>query len=413
MSKQSYESGKVEIEGLTKEQLGLYPVEQMAPVKKKMQRLQIGLPKENHSLERRVALRPEAVEVLCRKGHEVIVETGAGLDSSFTDKEYSDAGAKISYSREEVLKSHIVLKIALPTTEELEYLSPNATLISALESGKMTIDHMRTLLKKKITAIAFDFLQDPVGGMPVVRAMSEIAGSTVMLVAAEHLSSQNGGQGIILGGVTGVPPTKVVIVGAGTVGEYAARTALGLGAEIKVFDRNTYKLRRLKYSIGHQVYTCTLDPLTLGEAVSRADVIITAMRARQGRSPVIITEEMVMSMKPNSVIIDVSIDQGGCVETSEPTTLNAPTFRRYDVIHYCVPNIASRVARTSSTALSNIFTPHLIEIGDCGGVGEMIYTHKWFMKGVYTFHGSITNHEVAKRFNLPHKDLSLLMAARM
>jgi alanine dehydrogenase len=287
-------------------------------------------------------------------------------------------------------------------------MKPNKSLISALKTATLTADYLKALQKKKITAAAYELIEDKVGGIPVMRAMSEIAGSTVMLIAAEYLSTHNAGRGIILGGVTGVPPTRVVILGAGTVGEYAARTAIGLGAEVKVFDQHIYKLRRLKYAIGHEVYTSTFDEFALTEAISRADVVIGAVRGEKGRSPIIVTEEMVSQMRAGAVIIDVSIDQGGCIETSEITTIQNPVFRKYEVIHYCVPNIASRVAQTSSTALSNIFTPFLRGIGICGGFDEMIFQNQWFLKGIYCYKGHITHQYIANKFHLPHKDLNLL-----
>jgi alanine dehydrogenase len=245
--------------------------------------------------------------------------------------------------------------------------------------------------------------------MPVVRAMSEIAGSTVLLIAAEYLSSVNNGKGIILGGVTGVPPTRVVILGAGTVAEYAARTALGLGAEIKIFDNQIYKLRRIKHALGQQVYTSTIDILTLGEAIRAADVVIGAMRPEKGIAKCIVSEEMVASMKPNSVIIDVGIDQGGCFETSELTNHKNPVYKKHDVIHYCVPNIASRVARTATTALSNIFTPILLQLAEEGGIDDMISINKWFMKSIYCYKGNLTNIMLARKFNIKYKDIELLI----
>lgn len=410
MSKQYKE--EIEIEPIAKEQLLLYPQEQMSPVQKKKQTLRIGIPKENSTNERRVALLPEAVNILVRRGHEVIFETEAGKQARLEDHEYSEAGAIIAHNTKEVFECDIVLKVEPPTQAELEMMKNGKTLISTIQFATLGTEYLKTILKKKIIAVAYELIEDKVGTIPIMRAMSEIAGSTVMLIAAEYLSSPWGGKGIIVGGITGVPPTKVVILGAGTVAEYAARMAVGLGAEIKIFDTHIYKLRRLKYAIGHDCYTSTIDPVLLSEAISRADVVIGAVRAERGRSPIIITEEMVAKMRPNSVMIDVSIDQGGCIETSEITTLDNPVFKKYDIIHYCVPNIASRVARTSSTALSNIFAPFLMEIGECGGTDEMIFSNKWFMKGVYTFKGSLTNEYISNKFKIPYKDLSLLMAAR-
>lgn len=289
----------------------LSPQEALMEVKKSSKQLLIGIPKELDINENRIVLTPEAVSILVNNGHQLHIETRAGDFSKFSDKEYSDAGAHIAYSAREVFESDIILKVDPPTHEEIQYIKPGKTLISALQMAKLGPEYIHALNAKKITAVGFELIQDKVGGMPVVRAMSEIAGSTVMLIAAEYLNSVNNGKGIILGGITGVPPTKVVVLGSGTVAEFAARAALGLGAEIKIFDKHIYKLRRLKYAIGHQAYTSTIDnTFILSEAISRADVVIGAMRAEEGISPCVVTEEMVAMMKPNSVIIDVSIDQG-------------------------------------------------------------------------------------------------------
>ncbi|QHT67529.1 alanine dehydrogenase [Rhodocytophaga rosea] len=390
----------------------LYPQEALLEVKKGGKQLSIGIPRELDAYENRVVLTPESTAILVQNGHQVQVETGAGEASKFSDREYSDAGANIVYSAREAFESDLILKVDPPTPVEIGYIKPGKALISALQMAKLTPEYITAVNAKKITAVGFELIQDKVGGMPVVRAMSEIAGSTVMLIAAEYLNSVNNGRGIILGGITGVPPTKVVILGAGTVAEFAARTALGLGAEIKIFDKHIYKLRRIKYAIDHQAYTSTIDnTYMLGEAISRADVVIGAIRAEEGRSPCVVTEEMVSTMKPDSVIIDVSIDQGGCFETSEITTHKNPIFKKYDVIHYCVPNIASRVARTATTAFSHIFTPFLLQIGNSGGIDEMIFANKWFMKGVYSYKGSLTNEHIARKFNMKYKDMSLLTAA--
>jgi alanine dehydrogenase len=374
--------------------------------------MSVGIPREKSEHEKRIPLRPEAVNVLVRNGHEIKIETGAGNNAHFQDHEYAEAGAQIVHSPEEAFSADIVLKVQPPTMEELEFVKNGKAIISAIQMATLQPDYLKLLIKKKITAVAYELIKDKVGGIPVMRTMSEIAGSTVMLIAAEYLSSDSGGKGIILGGVTGVPPTKVVVVGAGTVAEYAARTALGLGAEIKIFDKHIYKLRRLKHAIGQEIYTCTLDEQQLTEAITRADVLIGAVRSEKGRSPVVVTEEMVAKMRPNSIVIDVSIDQGGCIETSEITTLQNPTFKKFGVIHYCVPNIASRVALTSSTALSNIFAPYLLEIGESGGIDDMIYNNKWFMRGVYSYKGAMVNEDIAKKYNLPYKDLGIIAGVR-
>lgn len=405
------EASKSGFEALAKE-TSLYPQEQLMRVKAKKKSFFIGIPKEISMQEKRVALTPESVELLVGNEHEIRVESGAGLKSKFTDHEYSEAGAQIVNSPKEVYEANVILKIEPPTQKEIQLLKPGKILLSAIQLGDKDASYIKSILDKRITALAFEFIQDKVKGFPIVRAMSEIAGSTVMLIAAEYLSSVNDGKGVILGGITGVPPTKVVILGAGTVAEYAARTALGLGADIQIFDNHIYRLRRLKHTLGHQVYTSTIDTFTLSESLKTADVVIGAVRPERGSRRIVVSEEMVMNMKPNSIIIDCSIDQGGCVETSHITTHDDPIFRKHDVIHYCVPNIASRVAHTATTALSNIFTPTILRAGEEGGIDEMILTHHWFMQGVYSYKGSLTSETIGKKFGLKCKDLNLLMAAR-
>lgn len=390
----------------------LYPQEALLEIKKPRKSLFIGIPKEIRMQEKRVPLTPGSVKLIVDHGHEVWVESGAGNSSKYTDKEYSDAGAKIIYSHKELFEAEIIFKVEPPTFEEIEYIKPGKTLFSALQLGNLNKSYFEKLNKKRITAIGYELIEDKVGGMPVVRAMSEIAGSTVMLIAAEYLSNVQNGKGIILGGITGVSPTKVVILGAGTVGEFAARTALGLGVDIQIFDNHLYKLRRIKHLLGQQVSTCTFEPNTMEQSIKQADVVIGALRAEKGRIRYMVTEDLISQMKPGSVVIDVSIDQGGCFETSQITTHQNPVFTKYGIIHYCVPNIASRVARTASTALSNIFTPILLEIMETGSLEDMIFSHKWFMKGVYTFKGSLSNATIGEKVGLTYRDLNLLLAAR-
>ncbi|SNC64065.1 alanine dehydrogenase [Hymenobacter gelipurpurascens] len=387
--------------------------ESMLAVETRKRKLFIGLPRETSLQENRICLTPEAVKHLVEAGHEILLESGAGEPSKHSDHDYSEAGATIAYSQKEVFEADIILKVAPPTYDEIEFMRAGQTLISALQFGSLTSEYITALTRKKVSAISFELIKDPSGARPVVRAMSEIAGSTVMLIAAEYLARSNEGKGIILGGITGVPPSQVVILGAGTVAEYAARAATGLGAEVKVFDNHLYKLRRLKQNLGQpQLYTSTLDTFALNQQIRRADVVIGALNAEEGRIPFMVAEEAVSHMAPGSVIIDVSIDQGGCFETSEMTSHSKPVFRKYDVIHYCVPNIASRVPRTATNALSNIFTPILQEISQHGGINEVLFTNEHFRSGVYVYKGSLTNASIAKRFNMRYKELALMIAVR-
>lgn len=393
-------------------QSSLMPQESMLEVKKHKHQLFIGIPKETSFQENRIALVPEAVALLVNNGHQIVVETNAGIASHFTDSDYSEAGAQIVYSPEDVYKADIILKVGYPSPAEVEMMQSKQTLISILQIANQKEDCIRQLSAKKVTAIGFEYIKDKTGIFPVVQIMSEIAGSAAVLIAAEYLGNTNNGKGLLLGGISGVTSTEVVILGAGTVGEFAARAAIGLGAEVKVFDNSLYKLRRLQNNIGTRISTSILDPKTLLKALKTADVAIGAILAKEGLAPCVVSEEMVSVMKFGSVIVDVSIDQGGCFETSEPTNHTHPTFRKYGVIHYCVPNIASRVSRTASYALSNIFSPILLRIGNGGGIENVLWADEGFRNGVYLYKGAVTNKYISEVCKMPFKDLNLLMAAR-
>ncbi len=390
----------------------LLPQESMLEIRKGKHQLYIGIPKETSFQENRVPLVPSAVSLLVNNGHEIVIETGAGKSSNFSDNEYSEAGAKIAYDATEVYKADIVLKVAPPSIDELKLMQDKQTLISILQISMQNENYVKQLAKKRITALAYEYLQDKTGIFTIIKAMSEIAGGTAILIAAEYLSSHNHGKGEMLGGVPGIPPTDVVILGAGTVGEFATRAALGLGATVKVFDNSLYKLRRLQMSIGQRVYTSTINPRVLEKALQTADVAVGAILATEGRSPMVVTEEMVQKMKSGSVIVDVSIDQGGCFETSRVTNHSKPVFKQHDVIHYCVPNIASRVSRTASYALSNIFTPILLSVGDRGGIDGMLVAESGVRHGVYLYKGTVTNKYISEASGMPFRDLDLLMATR-
>ena len=388
----------------------LLPQEEMLAIGRKKGSLTIGIPKETTYQESRVALNPEAVQFLANNGHHIVVESGAGKSSRYEDVDYSEAGAEIAYDRSTVFKAQIILKVAPPSDDEIEMMPGNQTLISALQLTLQPKQILVKLMRKKITAIAWDYIQDEHTIFPVVRAMGEIAGNTSILIAAELLSDFKTGKGIMMGGVAGVQPTEVVILGAGTVGEYACRTALGLGASVKVFDSSISKLRRLHNDIGSRVYSSVIQPKILGKAIQRADVVIGAIRAPYGRTPCVVTEAMVESMKSGSVIVDVSIDQGGCFATSRITNHDKPTYIKHDIIHYCVPNIASRVSRTASIALSNIFSPILLDMGDVGGCKNLIIKDQGIRAGVYIYQGKLTSEILGKVFDLPFKNIDWLLA---
>ena len=384
--------------------------ETLEPVRKN-NNLFIGIPKEVSFQECRIALTPLSVALLVNNGHKVVLESGAGIGANFSDKDYSEQGALISFSKKDVYTADIIVKIAPPTLEEIGLMHQGQTLISALQLSTLKPANLKALLHKKINALCFEQLRDEGNVLSVVRAMSEIVGATSIFIAAEYLSSAFGGKGLMLGGFTGVPPTEIVILGAGTVGEYAARTALSLGAEVKVFDSSIFRLRRLQNNLGSRVFTSVMQPIVLAKAVTTCDVVIGAVRAEHGRSPCLIMEETVAKMKPFSVVVDVSIDQGGCFETSEVTNHTAPVFSKYDVIHYCVPNIASRVPRTASYALTNIFAPMLVDIGEMGGLMNLVWKKPGIRKALYAYQGHLTNKDLANIYNLPYKDLELLVVS--
>ncbi len=387
------------------------PQPEMLEIARKKSNLFIGIPKENSFQEKRVALTPDAVSLLVNNGHDVVIETEAGKGSHFDDHDFSEAGAQIAYNTEEVYKASIVLKVEPPSHAEIEMMQHGQTLISALQLPIQPKNFLQKLMDKKITAIAFDYIMDQEKTFPIIRTMGEIAGTTSIHIAAEYLSNVNAGQGLMLGGISGVPPTEVVILGAGTVGEYAAKAAIGLGASVKVFDNDIYKLRRLQNAINQRIYTSVVSPHVLKNALHTADVAIGAIRSPQGRTPCIVSEDMVKEMKNGSIIVDVSIDQGGCFETSQVTSHEKPTFKKYGVIHYCVPNIASRVAKTASSALSHIFAPMLLNIADDGGVEECLRKDIGIRQGIYLYKGVLTNKYLGDTFKLPYKDIDLLIAA--
>lgn len=387
----------------------LMPQPEVLELSTKKQSLFIGIPKEHAFQENRVPLVPEAVGLLVSNGHRVHIESEAGMSSSFTDQEYSDAGAKVCYDQKEVYEADIILKIEPPTLEELDHFKHKQTLISALQLKTQTAEYFKKLMEKKVTAVAFDYIKDETEVFPIVRSMSEIAGTSSILIAAELLSTSAGGRGMLMGGIPGVRPTRVVIIGAGTVAEYAARSAMALGASVSIFDNSVSRLRRIQNDLNSPIATSILQPKVLEKALKRADVAIGALRAQEGRTPCVISDDMVQKMKPKSVIVDVSIDQGGCFETSEVTTHENPTFIKHDVIHYCVPNVASRVAKTASFSLSNIIAPTLMKVGDGGGVQGMLLRSKNIRGGVYVYNGILTNKGIGVWFDLPYKEIRLLL----
>lgn len=381
-------------------------------VQDKEHNITIGIPREEGNDENRLSLVPNSIRTLAGYGHHVIVEQGAGEKSNFSDHDFAEAGADVEPSKDRVYKSDVVVKASPPTIAELELMQSGAMLISPILLPKVTEEYLKKLKQKKIIAIAMEYLEGENGAFPLVRIMSEIAGMATVFTSAELLSYSQGGRGILLGGVSGVPPAKVVILGAGVVGEFATKTALGLGASVRIFDNDISKLMRIQNLIGRHLHTSTFNPVYLGYQLMSADVVIGAVHSKTGRSPIIVTEEMVSKMKPGSVVVDVSIDQGGCIETSRVTSHKKPTFIKHDIIHYCVPNIASKVPRTASVAISNIITPILIKAGNHSSLEALIYQGKGVRNGVYAYKGALTNQYLSKRFSMKYQDINLLIASK-
>lgn len=390
----------------------MFPLEETLDIGRNPAKLHIGIPKEHLFQENRISLTPAAVGVLVNQGHHVIVEHQAGEGAHFYDADYTDAGAKIVFDKKELYQAEIVIKSAPVSQEEVDLLKPGQIIISPIHLPTLNAHQLQKLMDKKITALSFENLRDEAGSFPIVRSMSEIAGSAVMLIAGQYLGNLNKGKGVLLGGISGVPPTNVVIIGSGIVGECAARTALAFGSSVKVFDNNIYKLKRLQNNIGSRVYTSVIEPSVLFEQLKNADVAVGALASKNGRTAMVVTEEMVSHMKAGSIIVDVSIDRGGCFETSELTSHENPVFKKYDVLHYCVPNIPSGYARTASQAISNVLMPLLQEASKEGNFDNLIWKKQGVRNGIYLYKGSLTNFHLSQRFKLKYTDLELLLAAK-
>ncbi|CAN5581201.1 alanine dehydrogenase [soil metagenome] len=390
----------------------LVPLERPQVVGEADKRIRIGVPVEVSNEESRVALAPYAVGILAANGHSVIIERGAGKGAHFGDDEYADAGAEVVGSAAELYaSSEVIAKVAPPSEEELDLLQEKQVIISAVHLGNLTPHHLRRMMEHRITGIGYEFITDTDGSLPIVRMMHEISGSMAVQVAARCLETSQGGRGLMLGGISGVPPSTVVILGAGVVGEWAARTALGFGAHVIVLDSDLPALRALEHFLDRRITTAVANEQYLIQAVAAADVLIGAMMAKGQRSPVLVTEDMVTRMRPGSVIVDVVIDQGGCIETSRATTPSHPTFVKHDVIHYCVPNMPSNAARTASYALTNVLVPYLLEIGEAGSINDALWQNTSLRTGTYVYRRYLTKKSLATMFGMTHRDIELLIAS--
>ncbi len=389
----------------------LLPKEEKLEIKNKKKKYTIGVLKEIEKDEGRIPLTPFGAEQLINDGHKVIIQSGSGDKANFADSDYSELGANVSSTVSDIYQSDILIKILPFTLKEIKYLKRNQIIISSLHLANQTKEYIEALKKKKISAIAFEFIQDKNSCFPIVRSMSEIAGSTSILIAAEYLSNTLKGKGEMLGSITGVNPTEIIVVGAGTAGESATRVALGLGAHVKVYDKSINKLRRLQMNFGQQIFTSVYQPRVLASAIKSADVVIGAAKSFGFDNKHIITKSMVKNMKKNSIIIDISIDQGGCAETSKTTSHSDPVFTKYGVIHYCVPNIPARVSRTASYAISNVVSNVISDIGNSGEIRDYIKKYSENLSSLYMYNGVLINKDIADRFNMPFKDIDLILIA--
>ena len=393
-----------------KEERSLFPEECLLREIARQPRLSIGLPRENALVETRLALTPEGVAIVTEEGHSVYVQRGAGEPMSYSDLQYSEAGAYLVDDEAEVFGADIVLKIAPPTLAELNLMHDRSTLFSMLQLSNLSAECIRLMMKKKMNAIAYELIQDEQKAFPVVNSIAEIEGNTAIAVAAELMSNERGGKGLLLGGVAGITPTEVLILGAGITGSVAARTAMALGAQVKVFDHDISKLRKIQHYLGQQVFTSVIHPTVLIRSLATADAVIGNLRYINGSERFMVSEELVKKMKPGAIIIDMIVDQGGCFETSECRTLQHPVFEKHGVIHYCVPNISARVARTSSMALSNIFAPMLLKIASSGSPNSAITESVGFRHGAFIYSGVLVNRLIGNYYNIPSNDIGLLIA---
>ncbi len=390
-------------------QSGLYPQEEMLEVQNRKNILSISLLKETDENEKRVGLTPVGVTELVKQGYRVFVEQSAGSQAFFSDLQYSESGAEIKQTKDELFSSDILIKIGSFSNEEIEKMRPGQTLFSTVNIARYDDNSFfKKLCEKRVRAFGFEFFREVSGAYPYMQSISEIVGSSTLFIATQHLMRK---KGILLGAYAGIAPTQVVILGAGTVAEYAVRAFNGIGASIKIFGESVEKLRRLRYNLNMSLYTSVIDRAELARALEQADIVIGCIHTKIGRTPIVITEEMVMKMKPQSLIIDVCIDQGGCVETSQIRPLQQAEFEKHGVTHHCVPNITSMIPQTASQAFSNHLTNMLGYIGEQGDLIRALRGNECLRSGMYVYNGSITNRTVAKHLGMPLKDLNILIGS--
>jgi alanine dehydrogenase len=396
--------------GLPVSKTMLLPKEEMLEVQRKEKKITIGIPSDLPNVEYRVPLTPQAVDLLVSYGHDIFIERGAGKYANYSDEEYMEAGAFITDNKEIIFNCDIIIRIAPFNCQEVDLLKGNQTIFSNLQIESHTPETIEKLSQKKVTCIAYEYFENDNGYMPFVHQMSQISGIAAITIASEYLSTSRGGKGVLFGDVSGITPAELVIIGSGTAAEYAARAALSLGVVVKIFDTSVEDLSRLEEKLGQRIFSSVLYPKVLKKALVSADVVIGAMPFNSAIK-FKVSEELIEQMKEGTVIIDLNISQGGCFETSRLTNLENPIFKKHGVIHYCVPNMPALVARTASISMSNILIPTLLAVAENGGVDPYLKNSRGFRKGVYLYHGILTNRDIGYRFNLAAKDIDLLLAA--
>lgn len=396
----------------TQNQSTYIPQELLEELTKAGCRLWIGLPRETAKGERRLALTPEAVGVLVEAGHRVWVETDAGLGINYSDNHYSEAGAEIVDSAAEIYQADVILKILPPTPEEAALIKPRSTLFSLVQLHRFEAEALSILSDRRINALAYELFQDEEGQLPVLDLISEIEGATAISIAAGLMNNTSGGKGILFGGIPGVSPTEVVIIGAGHAGTMAARAALALGASVKVFDNDINNLRRIQTVLGHGLFTSNFHPNVLCNAFRSADVVIGALSYINNIRPYIVDEDLIRQMKRGALLIDLQVTQGGCFETTCCLSSKDPeVFEQYGVLHYCKPNVSNQVARTTSMAISNVLVSLCLELGDVGSFQQLVQSDTGFRNGIYLYQGKLVSDYVSSYFNIHSNNIDIYLSA--
>ncbi len=393
-------------------QRGFFPREELLATERRKQQLIIGVPKEIDRFESRIALSPQGVELLVDNGHVVLLESGAGDQANYSDKDFAESGAVILKSKAEVYtQSDIILKIMPPQDAEIDMMHADQLLFSYVLPFSQSKERIAKMLDKRINAVGFEYYRDNYNILPVIRIMSEIEGYAAVMIASEYLSKSHNGKGVLLGGITGISPTELVIIGAGTAGEFAARAAIGLGVQVKIFDNSIQNLYNIEHNLGQRVFTSVMHPQVMEKALRSADAVIANLSYSATTRPYLVSDAQLSIMKRGAVIVDLCIDQGGCFESSASTNFEYPVFTKYGVIHYCVSNVASRVPRTASIAVSNIFAPLLLSIAESGGIHQAVKEQEGIASGMYIYKGILTNNHIGRRVGIQDTDIGLLLAA--